>query len=142
MVDAKREAIRNAYGEYWDKMSPELQEIALSSNGWIRMRDCIKELGEEFSVYSDDLETESIEYAVFKQRPISLQGIENNNGWIMIESEEDLPTENSGLYFVYDGKDVGIARMSTIMFRCLTSNEAYSDVTHYQPIVKPEKPIY
>lgn len=65
---------------------------------------------------------------------------DNNNGWKSVFG--DLPPENSGLYFVYDGKSVGIARMSILKFRCLISNEVWHEVTHYQPIVKPEPPIY
>ena len=81
---AKQIAIRKAYGEYWEKMSLELQSIALQSDGWIQMRDCIKELGAEFSL-SQHLSTEP-HFNSSKQRPKSLEGIESNNGWQRIES--------------------------------------------------------
>ena len=57
MENKKEEAVRKAYGEYWERMSPELPAIALRSDGWIQMRDCIKELGAEFSL-SQNLSTE------------------------------------------------------------------------------------
>lgn len=141
METKKAEVIRKAWGELYDKV-----EKHLNKDGYVPFQ--ITELKIIFFDNEELFETtdkmgfngECIGIELF--RPKSIQGIENNNGWIRIESEEDLPAENSGLYFVYDGKDVGIARMSTIMFRCLTSNEVYSDVTHFQPTVKPKKPIY
>ena len=134
METKKEEAIRKAYGEYWEQVKGKVDE-----EGW-------------FYYYSMDYLTKSKNYSlthyltcdedIYKLaiRPKSIQGIENNNGWQRVE--DGFPPENSGLYFVYDGKDVGIARMSNILFRCLLANEVYSDVTHYQPIVKPKPPIY
>lgn len=134
---AKQEAIRKAYGEYWDKMSTELQAIALRSDGWILMRDCIKELGKDFSL-SQHLSTEP-HFNSSKQRPKSLQGIKNNNGWIRIEGEEDLPKDSFNYYaFCSNG--------SVMTFNDFEYYKKYIipelKVTHYQPIVKPEKPIY
>lgn len=140
---AKQEAIRKAYGEYWEQVKDYVDQYGRLT--YQQCWDIWNGDSAESHFYKVILENKVLDlrndYEGYYQ-PKSLQGIENNNGWIRIESEEDLPTENSGLYFVYDGKDVGIARMSTILFRCLTSNEVYSDVTHFQPIVKPEKPIY
>lgn len=124
MKTKKEEAIRKAYGINFEKYN-------VTENGYSI---------EDNSAFYPNIEWHPGISQLW--RPLELKGIETNNGWIKIESEEDFPTENSGLYFVYDGNDVGIARMSTILFRCLTSNEVYSDVTHYQPIVKPENPVY
>lgn len=144
---AKQEDIRKAYEAIGQK--PHYKHT--DDNGWTAMYSedgekltpCFKDLGFTQQQVAELLDSGlNSDTGKMEWRPKSLQGIETNNGWIRIESEENFPTENSGLYFVYDGKDVGIARMSTILFRCLTSNEVYSDVTHYQPIVKPEKPIY
>ncbi len=63
----------------------------------------------------------------------------DNNGWIKIESEADLPKEES-IYYVIDSET------KEIVERFYSPNEkndyfkTYS--THYQPIVKPLKPIY
>ena len=77
-------------------------------------------------------------------RPRTIVGIEHNNGWIRIESEEDLPKE-SGLYFILDEDDNIIHSEFEINFgQFFTKDFTYDhyELTHYQPIVKPEKPIY
>lgn len=132
METKKKEAIRKAYGEYW-----ETYKDIVDDNGWFANRFT----GNDIPNKQLDFRTENNDKQhPFRFRIKGLQGIENNNGWQMVE--DGFPPENSGLYFVYDGKDIGIARMSTILFRCLLANEVYSDVTHYQPIAKPNPPIY
>lgn len=72
-----------------------------------------------------------------------LIGIENNNGWIKIESEEDLPKEN-GTYFTKTRHDDRI-RIEIIACENLDKSdlEWYKNhYTHYQPIEKPKLPIY
>lgn len=74
----------------------------------------------------------------------SIQGKENN-GWIKIESEDDLPKdENIVEFWVYDDEEIVSAKF---MYE---SKRWYHDVnlnlrlfpTHYQSIVKPKPPIY
>jgi len=73
-------------------------------------------------------------------RPKSLQGIENNNGWIKIESEADLPKEEIDCHFIKDN----------LMYQGLWDNLLKGfynglqkiNATHYQPITKPNPPIY
>jgi len=62
----------------------------------------------------------------------------DNNGWIKIESEADLP-KAYGYYFEFDNlsNDVNI-----IQFRLENIVYWIENVTHYQPITKPLKPIY
>ncbi|SEG75398.1 hypothetical protein [Sphingobacterium lactis] len=130
---AKQEAIRKAYGEYWEQVKDKVDE-----EGW-------------FYYYSMDYLTKSKNYSlthyltcdedIYKLtiRPKSLQGIENNNGWIRIESEGDLPKDSYNYYaFCSNG--------SVMTFNDFEYYKKYIipelKVTHYQPIVKPEKPIY
>lgn len=71
-------------------------------------------------------------------RPKSLHGIENNNGWIKIESEEDLPKESNGYWVKGNNNISGI-----IHFENTPSwIKLWNDVTHYQPIEKPKHPVY
>ena len=74
-LEAKQEAIKKAYGEYWEAVKDFVDE-----NGWIDFLEDIQRIMYFFHD-SDNIE-------VFKStwRPKSLQGIENNNGWIKIES--------------------------------------------------------
>lgn len=72
-------------------------------------------------------------------RPKTLQGIENNNGWIKIESEDYLPKEMCKLhvYPAYLGSDI-FYFYNEDLHKC----ELMDNHTHYQPIQKPKPPIY
>lgn len=60
-----------------------------------------------------------------------------NNGWIKIESQDDLPKEDSYYYVVYKNGNVSNGPIS---LKILTDNNYI--ITHYQPIIKPKPPIY
>jgi len=60
--------------------------------------------------------------------------------WIKIESEDDLPKINDKYWIIDKSKDIEILKFDS-------KDENYviiwkSQITHYQPIVKPEPPIY
>jgi len=77
-------------------------------------------------------------------RPLSIKGIEKNRGWIKIESEKDLPKNWEQIHFVIKGFEEN--QNSGYYYDGLfwNLNEAYTKeiVTHYQPIIKPQPPIY
>lgn len=75
----------------------------------------------------------------FLRRPESLQGIEKNNGWIKIESGDDLIVED-GYYAVYNTR----WKNDEISLIQVTSpyNNFDKSITHYQPIIIPQQPIY
>ena len=81
-------------------------------------------------------------------KPKSLVGIENNNKWIRIESENDLPKEGYGLYHIITKTDIytNIPKNQNIdEFWGNDINKSswwLQNVTHYQPISKPQPPIY
>ena len=127
-MNAKETKIKEAYGEYSD--------IALGlcgENGWI-------EKSKYYTYFPQD--TQVSQYGQFK-RPKSLQGIEDNNGWIRIESKEQLlllDKENEGfnMFFVKDKKGyISIDRLGKVR-----AGRWFSSYTHYQQIIKPQPPIY
>ncbi len=140
----KQEVIRKAWGVYWN----ELKEF-IDENGWLpwcyrgtsidknpaSLADMYMYCGGQGNHEKKHL-TQPDNKTLF--RPKSLQGIENNNGWIKIESEADLPNEY-GYYFAFDNlsNDVNI-----ILFSPENKVNWIDNVTHYQPITKPLKPIY
>jgi len=66
-----------------------------------------------------------------------------NNGWIKIESEADFVSEHD-FYFLCDRiNQVGIGIYCRIqkVFKTRFGN-IYDDVTHYQPIQKPNPPVF
>ena len=76
----KKEKIQEAWGSFWN---PEIHHYSI--NGWSNPEHYSEEEMYEMMQEID------MEFGEFRCRPKSLQGIENNNGWIKIESEEDLP---------------------------------------------------
>ena len=130
-LEAKQEAIKKAYYNNWDKVKDYVDE-----NGWIFWSD-----KNPIGIYNN-------RYLEYKEenpnywRPKSLQGIENNNGWIKIESEADLPKNNDDYWVITNIKDDEVQQLSNlIVIRCLNL-EKNIKVTHYKPIEKPKPPIY
>lgn len=68
------------------------------------------------------------------------EGGEENNGWIKIESEDDLPDEETLCWvFRNDRKEVEQLKMPRKGSRTVWWTKT---ATHYQPIVKPESPKF
>lgn len=73
-------------------------------------------------------------------RPKTLQGIENNNGWININ--DNLPKEK-GYYIMYNGENMVLIELNDTTNMITLREQFLKDgFTHYQPIVKPKPPIY
>lgn len=125
-MKTKEEVIKEAWGELWGKINKRGKEQAFEDNGYCHKNYIIAEIS---------LETESLPYHDNKFiRPKSLNGIENNNGWIKINSEEDFPKESGEYWVVHNNK---------ISHRIIVK-DSYIDkyTTHYQPIEKPKPPLY
>jgi hypothetical protein len=58
-----------------------------------------------------------------------------NRGWIKIESESDLPNKTND-YWIVNKLGVSIRNYD------MQEDNDWNDVTHYQPITKPQPPIY
>lgn len=146
-LNAKQEAIKKAYGEENFNLFKDI----INENGWIGLSrygfDEDWDTEDKFDKMVSEIEfEESFEDGMNFYRPKSLQGIENNNGWIKIESEADLPKEDYygelfevGFlddigYFHHERKRCSLKSLKWMFERKL--------VTHYQPIEKPKPPIY
>ncbi len=131
---AKQEAIRKAWGfEFY-----EIAKHAINEDGWFeRNKDRNLTLLTHFEV-------NEMRFKGLLIRPRVLDNIENNNGWIRIESEEDLPKE-SGEYWVYETNGAIGTRFYLSVPQKWGQHEMEikePQVSHWQPIVEPEKPIY
>ena len=129
----KEQKIKEAYGEYWEVLKETIDENGYSHNKHKGCTTVLKpNLSVEFIVYKD------------KIRPKSLQGIENNNGWTAILSEEDLPkTRGNEDVFIIDliGEEITIG--STKLLKDKDIRKYWlKTVKYYQPIIKPKPPIY
>lgn len=122
----KEEKIKEA----WGQLIPDYTNIDLN-NGW--------SLDEFNEGYFDEDKFHTMQIIQpCKIRPKTLNGIESNNGWIKIKSEDDLPKED-GIYWVKDRFRENVYQQSF----CKDLIKSWLEVcTHYQPIFKPEPPIY
>ena len=125
-LEAKQEAIKNAYVEYWENVKDYVD-----NDGWIDNSIPKFTFGQ--------LKNLDLEYKndVFF-RPKSLQGIENNNGWVKIESETDLP-KNKNVWICTSNNRVLISSKAALNWILKNPD---NKITHYQPIEKPKPPIY
>lgn len=92
MKTAKQEAIEKAYGEHWDIVGKHVDE-----DGYLHHPKGGEVTFEPFIGFMDEHPTKDA------YRPKSLSGIETNNGWISILSEDDLPKPNLNYDIVEDG---------------------------------------
>ena len=126
----KQETIAKAYGTYWKNYEGFTDE-----NGW------------NWHYSSDEIDPDIFEYkgsgGNFRSRPKSLAGIENNRGWIKIESEEDLPKDESISYHSgwFEKSKLTNYKVRTFI-EVVNQIKRFNSVNVYQPIVKPEPPIY
>lgn len=74
-------------------------------------------------------------------RPKSLQGIEDNCGWIKIESESDLPKKDSECFFIEHG-NITQGIFNGKRFISNYGVFGWKTITYHQPIEKPKPPIY
>lgn len=130
----KEEKIRESYGDYWDKINQQVKDCALKNNGWIN------------SILEHPPTDVELEFGDYTFRPLSLQGIEDNNGWIKIESEDDLPKKTIEYHVLKNGS------LSKALYagknRWFTKDNNFpktteiQGITHYQEIIIPQPPIY
>lgn len=137
----KKEKIQEAYGEHWEYGKDEVDEngwFGINSSKYVSLFHKVCRTIRLDSKKEDDL---------WYYRPSSLSGIEDNNGWIKIESEADLPKNEEGFYF-YQKSDWSIkAKPCTLktlrnIFNYLKGTN--TPLTHYKeiPLEIQKPPIY
>lgn len=132
----KEEAIKEAYGEYYDKL-----KNVITSNGWVSIHHMQEENVElDFEIKTEYEDGFPSDYA----RPKSLQGIEDNNGWVNIENQNDLPNIYTECHFELQNKDIQIGAYVDHKNIFVGLDEQYFpfEVIAYLPIGKPKQRIY
>lgn len=131
-MKTKQQAIQEKYGRFYD---PKKRHYSV--NGWSSPESYTEEEMYEMMQEID------MEFGEHRCRPKSLQGIENNNGWIRIESEDDLPKENGWFYVCRTDNSIILSKF-VLDYKSWNFYEGLPTkaVTHYQPIEKPKPPIY
>lgn len=130
-MKTKQDAIREAYGDHWDAVKNSVDE-----DGWFYNYSISNELSSAWNkLYENCIIGHN------RIRPKSLCDLEYNNGWTRIESEADLPKEE-GQYFVYDERDGFIQLYTGNLKNAVHIVYGTPLYSHYQPIIKPQPPIY
>lgn len=141
-ITAKQQAIINAYGNYW-------QEVKgfVDVNGWceynVISHGVTNGMHPKYDLNLDmDLIRVKNDYGAgnFLWQPKQLAGLEDNLGWIIIESEDDLPKEPTYCWFL--DKERGFIAGKYLCNGKDNIAFILENATHYQPISKPQKPIY
>ena len=133
-LEAKQEAIKKAYGKYWEELKDYIDD-----KGWFNMFQYLLKInkyrnfaGIEWKSKCSCTDNELV-------RPESIYRIELNNGWIRIESEDDLPKVQDSFYVCFKNGEI-IQRY--FIPNNKHSKEDWRNITHWQPIIKPKPPIY
>lgn len=141
-MKTKEEVIKEAYGSHY----LEYRHL-IDDNGGIIINWSVAFYNMDKSPNNDlvvDLVHDKIECYVNESGyilPKSLIGIENNNGWIKIESVSDLPKEVD--FTVFHTIQDGSIRQSDWWGKDAERAHYWiNNITHYKPIVKPLNPLY
>lgn len=147
-MKTKEQAIKEAYGKHWDKLPIEIQKQVLEKNGWINSKEWIGDAGNTLifnklkGISLDCMDNYHSTYCYYF-RPKSLKGIKDNNGWIKIESDDDLPKETiKCIVCFFDGKNYIEGSVKYRTPELIYSLKQDVQITHYKPIEKIEQPIY
>lgn len=126
----KQKAIKEA----WEKLGISVNDNVINQNGWMNIQPI------QYERLYDRVDILRLTDHVHRIRPKSLKGIENNNGWIDSKDMSKIPDEYCYCWLLTKDGDI-------ILRECNPDAEGFYgwrevEFTHYQPIIKPEKPIY
>lgn len=138
----KEEVIKEAYGSRFEW----LKSFICMHDGWCQDKqynqiDCLRPI-EYHNAITEYIRADNGERMVdvFRWMPKQLEGIGDNNGWIKIESEEDLKLDRGYYWFRYrDALGVENIKIAIVDNKGIN---LYHEPTHYQPIIKPLPPVY
>lgn len=140
----KQLKIQEAYGPMWEGMAGSDRECALKYDGWINKFEY--NVKGETSRLASEFKKHNIPFYEWggALRPVALKGVEDNNGWTVIEDVSLLPNEPKQSYevgcfdadgdFVVNSTRVGSARLFDLYTK--------GGITHYREVVPFKQPVY
>lgn len=120
----KLEAIIEAYGEFYDEMKPWIDE-----NGWF---DKNSFYNKTFSFNYEEIQITFTHKEDF-MRPLSLNGIDTNNGWVELIDRNSFPVEDEFYWFL---------DLEGNIYERHPSEFKKGWHVFFQTIEKPKHPIY
>lgn len=129
----KQKAIREAWGEYWEQVNKYLNEDGIAKRN--KETDFLEGLNEIETIYS------SAGFWHDKFRLKKLCGINDNNGWLSVK-EHGLPEEGEFFICLENVQQQGVWSLASKTFYNPPRYCSIDKISHYQPVVKPQPPIY
>jgi hypothetical protein len=135
---------KETIAKHWQELVGKTPAGVCHEKGWVHsyfpngILDITDDYGEEI--------IEKIDYqydpsGVGRFRPKSLRGIEDNNGWIKIETVEDLPKD--GVCLVIERASGATVTCGFGFVKSLDyKNYIVEQCSHYKPIPEQLKPLY
>ncbi|EJL66288.1 hypothetical protein [Flavobacterium sp. CF136] len=115
---------------------------SFDEGGWIDFND----LPEDFDIGNLDAkhyQEPDVDYRTTLVRPKDLRGLEDNNGWIKIDSEADLPKDKSIEFDICRfEKDGTFVSDKAIGYSNLKLHVRDKLITHYKPTDVLNPPLY
>lgn len=135
----KEQAIKQAYGDKYDTLKDQIDE-----NGWVE--HCPGEEGHPNwrDLVKYEYELECIEGFPDQWRPKSLRGLETNQGWISVREGVPHDQQHCWFWIKEQGAIIGFWDEEGEAFfvtGVIMVPDAYG-ITHWQPVTKPEAPLY
>lgn len=139
----KEKAIQKAFGEAWEKVKQ-----CCDSAGFVERRVIAHGITNNMEPEKYGFQLSEIRRTLhspdgyYKWRPVSLEGIEDNNGWI--RSDERLPDDsNETILFCENGIPAGSERWKRGWeFRIMVKRHGSEVFTHWRPVEEVKPPIY
>ena len=129
----KQEVIKKAYGKYYDLCKPYLRGHLIDR---VLFED---ETGKKLSDLTD---VEFLSDGIVFSLPMELNGFEDNNGWVKIESEKDLP-DYQGTLIAIKKSDTEVYEVHFFNYLKEGEKEEWAKIfSHYRLIPNFKAPIY
>lgn len=131
----KQEAIKQAYKQ----IGLPFNENVSWYNGWLRIKP------NQYSSFYNEVDLLKLTSHIHSIRPKSLKGIEDNNGWIKIESENDLPKNSCSCWIEVKYQYTNTPFWYDCTKKCFSFKGIIlqaNEVSHYIPVEQPKQRIY
>ena len=133
--DYKADTIRHMWSQLVGAQN--VKELRFDENGWSDYRCRALMPREYWNSLSDKLRPYKTKQPSGKDvlyRPLSLKGIDDNNGWVRIFTRSDLPLRDGMYIFLVDGRQVPQWFDEDVSFSKLH--------THWREMVEIPSPLY
>lgn len=128
----KEQVIQKAWEDLNISPIPKYCEVTGYAFGYFvnGIDDIVSNYGDIIEFIDYDIDS----YGTGKFRPKSLEGIEDNNGWIKVPDNNKINCQADCYAYSRQGYIYLIEENEDLFEKGF--------ITHYQPIVKPKKPLY